>query len=86
MILYIAKLSEDSKRLIIALLFVLIILFVIVGCIGTIIKKVMKRQAQGADDMMYDVVRAGIFNRKKDLIDIVLIVFISDAREGVNVE
>lgn len=68
MILYIGKLSEDSKRLIIALLFVLIVLFVIVGCIGTIIKKVMKQQAHGADDMMYDVVRAGIFNRKKDLI------------------
>lgn len=68
MILYIAKLSEDSKRLIIALLFILIVLFVIVGCIGTLIKKIMKRQAQGADDMMYDVVRTGIFNRKKDLI------------------
>ena len=68
MILYIGKLSEDSKRLIIALLFILIVLFVIVGCIGTLIKKVMKRQAHGADDMMYDVVRAGIFNRKKDLI------------------
>ena len=68
MILYIGKLSEDSKRLIIALLFILIVLFVIVGCIGTLIKKVMKRQARGADDMMYDVVRAGIFNRKKDLI------------------
>ena len=68
MILYIGKLSEDSKRLIIALLFILIVLFVIVGCIGTLIRKVMKRQAHGADDMMYDVVRAGIFNRKKDLI------------------
>ncbi len=55
MILYIAKLSEDSKRLIIALLFILIVLFVIVGCIGTLIKKIMKRQAQGADDMMYDL-------------------------------
>ena len=68
MIFYAAKLSEDSKRLIIALLFILIVFFVIVGCIGTIIKKVMKKQAHGADDMMYDVVRAGIFNKKNDLI------------------
>lgn len=68
MILYLAKLSEDTKRLLIALLFALIIFFIIVGCIGLIVKKVMKKQAQGADDMMYDVIRAGIFNNKKDLI------------------
>ncbi len=65
---YLAKISEDSKRLIIALLFILIVLFVIIGCIGIIIKKVMKKQAQGADDMMYDVIRAGLFNEKKKLI------------------
>ena len=68
MILYIGKLSEDSKRLLIALLFALIIFFIIVGCIGLIIKKIMKKQAQGADDMMYDVVRAGLFKKESDLI------------------
>lgn len=68
MILYLGKLSEDSKRLLIALLFALIIFFIIVGCIGLLIKKTMKKQAEGADDMMYDVIRAGIFNKKSDLI------------------
>ena len=55
MILYMAKLSEDTKRLLIALLFVLILFFIIVGCIGVIVKKIMKKQAEGADDMMYNV-------------------------------
>ena len=66
--MYAAKLSEDSKRLLIALLFALIVFFVIVGCIGLIVKKIMKKQAEGADNMLYDVIRAGIFNRKNDLI------------------
>lgn len=68
MILYASKLSEDSKRLLIALLFALIVLFIIIGCIGLIVKKIMKKQAEGADDMMYDVIRAKLFNRKADLI------------------
>ena len=68
MILYVGKLSEDSKRLLIALLFVVILVFIIVGCIGVIVKKIMKKQADGADDMMYDVIRAGIINKKTDLI------------------
>ena len=68
MILYMAKLSEDTKRLLIALLFVLILFFIIVGCIGVIVKKIMKKQAEGADDMMYNVIRAGIINKKSDLI------------------
>lgn len=62
-----AHLSEDAKRLIIALLFAIIVLFIIVGCIGLIVKKVLKRQAQGADDMMYNVIRANIFKKKRDL-------------------
>lgn len=68
MILYMAKLSEDSKRLLIAFLFLFIIFFIIVGCIGILVKKVMKKQADGADDMMYNVIRAGIFKKKSDLI------------------
>lgn len=68
MILYASKLSEDSKRLIIALLFILIVFFVIVGCIALIVKKIMKHQAQGADDMMYDVIRANLFKTKKELV------------------
>ena len=68
MILYAAKLSEDSKRLLIALLFALIVFFIIVGCIGLIVTKIMKKQAEGADNMLYDVIRAKIFNRKADLI------------------
>ena len=65
---YALHMSEDSKRLIIALLFALIVIFIIVGCIGLIVKKVMKKQGEGADNMMYDVIRAGIFNKKSDLI------------------
>lgn len=68
MILYVGKISEDTKRLLIALLFALIIFFIIVGCIGLVVKKVMKKQAKGADDTMYDVIRAGLFKKKGELI------------------
>ena len=66
--LLLGKINADTKRLIIALLFVVIVFFIIVGSIALIVRKVMRKQAEGADSMLYYVVRAGIFNKKKDLI------------------
>lgn len=63
-----AALSEDAKRLIIAILFLFIVVFVIVGSVAVLVKKIMKKQGEGADDMMYNVIRAGIIKKKSELI------------------
>lgn len=63
-----AALSEDAKRLIIAILFLFIVIFVIVGSVAVLVKKIMKKQGEGADDMMYNVIRAGIIKKKSELI------------------
>ena len=50
------KLSENDKRLIFVLLIALIILLLIIGAIGYLITKVMKRQASKLETAVYDVV------------------------------
>ena len=61
------KLSENDKRLIIVLLLVVILLFVIAGYIGLLVKKIMKFQAAKADDMLHDVVEAGVITSERKL-------------------
>ena len=61
------KLSENDKRLIIVLLLVVILLFVIAGYIGLLVKKIMKFQAAKADDMLHDVVEAGVITNERKL-------------------
>ena len=61
------KLSENDKRLIIVLLLVVILLFVIAGYIGLLVRKIMKFQATKADDMLHDVVEAGVITNEKKL-------------------
>ena len=61
------KLTENDKRLIIVLLLVFILLFVIVGYIGLLIRKIMSAQAAKADDMLHDVVEAGVITSERKL-------------------
>lgn len=61
------KLSENDKRLIIVLLLLIILLFVIVGYIAVLVKKIMKFQAKKADDMLHDVVAAGVITSESKL-------------------
>ena len=50
------QLSENDKRIIIALFLVLILVFVIIGIIGSIIVRVMKWQGKKCDTLVSDVV------------------------------
>ena len=59
------KLTENDKRLIIALLLIVILLFVIIGLIGALIIKVMKKQGKKLDSLTYDVVKSHIIADKK---------------------
>ena len=61
------KLTENDKRLIIVLLLVFILLFVIVGYIGLLVRKIMSAQAAKADDMLHDVVEAGVITSERKL-------------------
>ena len=61
------KLTENDKRLIIVLLLVLILFFVIIGYIGVLVRKIMSHQAKKADDMLHDVVEAGVITNENRL-------------------
>ena len=61
------KLTENDKRLIIVLLLVFILLFVIIGYIGLLVRKIMSAQAAKADDMLHDVVEAGVITNERKL-------------------
>ena len=50
------KMTENDKRVIIALLFVVIILFVLIGVIGSIMIRTMKWQGKKCDTLVSDVV------------------------------
>jgi len=54
--LFLIKLTENEKRLIIALLIAVILVFVLIGFLGLLVKKIMLSQAHRADTFMYDLV------------------------------
>lgn len=61
------KLTENDKRLIIVVLLLFILLFVIAGYVGLLVRKIMNAQASKADDMLHDVVEAGVITNEKKL-------------------
>lgn len=54
---FLIQLSENDKRVIVAILIIFILVFVLIGYIAIIVSKIMKRQGQQVDTMMYDVVK-----------------------------
>lgn len=65
---FLIALSENEKRIILALLLLLILIFVIVGYLGLLVEKVMKKQGNKISSMMHDVVAAKVITNKKDFI------------------
>lgn len=63
---FLIQLTENDKRILIALGILLILLFVIVGYIGLLVERIMKRQAKRAGTMMHDVVAAKVITNEKD--------------------
>lgn len=61
---YIA-LSENDKRIIIALVIVFVLLFVLIGLIGMLVTKIMKQQGKAIDRLMHDIVVTGVVSDKK---------------------
>ena len=61
-------LSENDKRLIFALLIVVILVLVLIGYLGYLLVKLMKWQAKKMDTLIHDVVVYKVINDKKHLI------------------
>jgi len=59
-------LSESDKRVIIALLLVFILVFVIIGFLGSLVVRVMKKQSKQLDTLCHDVVVTRVVNNKKE--------------------
>ncbi len=59
------KLTENDKRVLIALCLVVILLFVLIGYIVLIVKKIMKRQGKVVDTYMYDMVKLKVVKDTK---------------------
>lgn len=66
MILAAIKLSENTKKALIVLFLVFIILFVLIGYISLAVQGVMKKQGSKADEMLHDVVKVDYFEKEKD--------------------
>ena len=62
------SLTENDKRLIVALLLVVILVFVLIGYIGMIITRVMKWQGKKMDNLVHDVVVTKVITDKKHFI------------------
>lgn len=54
--LFLIKITENDKRVIIALLFIIIILFVVIGLLGSLIVRTMRWQGRKCDTLVSDVV------------------------------
>ena len=62
------SLSENDKRLIFALLIVIILVIVLVGYLSFLVVKLMKWQARKADTLIHDVVVTKVITNKRHLI------------------
>ncbi len=65
---FLIALTENDKRILIALGLLLILIFVIVGYIGLLVERTMKRQAKRAGIMMHDVVAAKVITNPRAFI------------------
>lgn len=54
------KLSENEKRVLIALCLLILVVIVIVGYLYLLVKKIMDRQGKQIDKMMYDIMKARV--------------------------
>lgn len=54
------KLSENEKRVLIALCLLILVVIVIVGYLYLLVKKIMDRQGRQIDKMMYDIMKARV--------------------------
>lgn len=52
-----AKMSEEARRVLIALVIIILLIFVLIGLIGNAMRRLIKHQGHQVDTFMYDIVR-----------------------------
>lgn len=63
--IFLIKLSESDKRVLIALCLVLIIILVLIGYLVKLIKYILRKKADFVDNSMYDLLDANVILNKK---------------------
>ncbi len=64
-LMFLIKLTENDKRVLIALFIVLILIFVLIGYLVKLVRYIMKRQGKVVDTYMYDAVRLKVVKDTK---------------------
>ena len=59
------KLTENDKRVLIALCLLVLLIVVLVGYISLLVKRIMERQGRKIDTMMYDIMKARVIIEAK---------------------
>lgn len=60
------KLSENDKRILIALLIIVLLIVIIVGYITKLVRYIMRKQGRMVDNMMVDIVKANLVTTPKE--------------------
>lgn len=63
-------LSETDKRVLIALCFLVILVFILAGYIGFLITRIMRHQGKKMDTMMHDIVVTRVVTTKKEFLKV----------------
>lgn len=63
--MFLIQLTETDKRVIFAIFLLIILIFVLVGYIGFLVTRIMKRQGEKLDTKVYDVVVTKVITDKK---------------------
>ncbi len=66
MINILIKLSENDKRILIALILVILLVVIIVGYLTKLIRYIMRKQGRVIDNMMVDIVRTNLVSNPKE--------------------
>ena len=65
-LLFLAKMSESDKRVLIALFIVILLIIIIFGYIQKLVAYIMYNQGLQIDTMMYDIIRTRVITTKKE--------------------
>jgi len=60
------KLTESDKKTLIALVIIILFIVMIVGYIQKLVGFIMKNQGATVDNQMYDILRTGVIQKKRD--------------------
>lgn len=60
------KLTENDKRILLAIFLVVILVFLLIGLLTNLVKKIMAKQGKDVDTYMYDVTKANLVTNGKE--------------------